>query len=285
MEDVARCVPAALDSGLTPARAAALANNYRLSHSPRRDIVSTRARVQRDVLSPCWGNSLVDRGRPSLSHSAAATPPTALGDGVFDVAQLVALCDDNGRTVAGLLGMLVAAGTSALDPLGHDWDRDARAAAAAALHALRGSVGTFGARRFALAVRVLEQALRDNADTAQLDQLLAAVRAEMLATLAAAAAWRSRWEQADAPAAVVVDADQLAQLRQLLEGRNMAAGAFFRTIEAGLPAIVGHPLTGQLRAAIDRLDFAAAVLLLEQAPPGAGACAADLNDLRPRPLQ
>jgi PAS domain S-box-containing protein len=212
---------------------------------------------------------------PAEALVAPASPPApAPGDGVFDLVQLDGLADDDGATVAGLLAILLDAGTRELDQLGQDWGEAGRVAAARCLHTLRGTVGTFGARRFVAAVRVLEQALQGAARPALLDDLLAAVRVELVATLAAAAAWRQRWQQAHQPGSAAVDDAQLAQLRQLLQGKNLAAGTLFTKIETGLQNMIGAHLTRQLRAAIDRLDFQGALLLLDQAGQGGAPAAA-----------
>ncbi|WP_426113015.1 CHASE domain-containing protein [Massilia sp. PWRC2] len=203
--------------------------------------------------------------RLALTVTAAATT----AEGVFDVSALAGVGDDQGRTLAGLVGMLLDAGTSELDKLGDDWSATARAAAARSLHTLRGALGTFGAQRLVAAAHQLEQALQDAAAAARLEQLLAAVRLELVATLAAASDWRERWQQQQPPSqqrdsagAGSVDGAQLTELRQLLHGRNLAAGTVFASIEADLPQLLGEHATGQLRAAIDRLDFSAALLFL-----------------------
>ncbi|WP_332879399.1 CHASE domain-containing protein [Massilia sp. S19_KUP03_FR1] len=214
------------------------------------------------------------RSGPAQAERLVPAGAAAPGEGVFDLSQLDGLADDDGATVAGLLGILLSAGTSELDQLGQDWGEAARVAAARSLHTLRGTVGTFGARRFVAAARVLEQALQGAAGPALLDDLLAAVRVELVATLAAASAWRQRWQQTWQPGMAAVDAAQLAQLRQLLQGKNLAAGTLFAKIEAGLPHLIGAHTTQQVRAAIDRLDYSAALWLLDQSGQGGASAGA-----------
>lgn len=208
--------------------------------------------------------------KPALTSFGPQT--AAVGaevDGIFDLARLAALGDDQGHTVAGLLGMLIANGTSDLDKLGHGWRDDAREAALGCLHAVRGTVGTFGASRLVAVVRELESALRDHASPLRLDALLADARAELMLTLAAAQAWRLRWHSEHALPATVVEGTQLAQLRQLLHGRNLAAIALFGKIELSLTDLIGAQATRDARAAIDRLDFARVLSLIAQAGQGA----------------
>ena len=195
-------------------------------------------------------------------------------NGIFDVSRLIDLGNDQGRTLDGLLGMMLDAGTRDLDALDQGWGEAARVAATRTLHTLRGSVGTFGARRFVSAVRKLEQAVGDDASPAYLNEMLTDARNEMLATLAAVSEWRSRWrEEHEVVVATTVDAAQLAQLCQFLKGRNLAAGALFAKLEPALPSLIGESATRAARAAVDRLDFTVALALIEQA--GQQATAAD----------
>ena len=213
--------------------------------------------------------------QPSDALQAPECATIASADnGIFDVSRLVDLGNDQGSTLDGLLGMMLDAGTRDLDALDQGWGEAARVEAVRTLHTLRGSVGTFGARRFVCAVRKLEQAVRDDASPTYLNEMLTDARNEMLATLAAASEWRSRWrEEHEVVVATTVDAGQLAQLCQLLKGRNLAAGALFAKLESALPSLIGESATRAARAAVDRLDFTAALALIEQA--GQQATAAD----------
>jgi HPt (histidine-containing phosphotransfer) domain-containing protein len=68
------------------------------------------------------------------------------------------------------------------------WQAGNTGAAARALHGLRGSIGSLGARRFADAALILETALLD-ANDASAAELFDAAEHELTVTVAAAAAW------------------------------------------------------------------------------------------------
>jgi PAS domain S-box-containing protein len=229
------------------------------------------------IAKPLDAEQLFDeiaRHLPQAAAAPAAAPPDAAASdagGVFDVSSLVneADADDgNAGIMAALIGAVVDTGTDELDQVADAWREDRLPAAARTLHAMRGAIGSLGARRFAAAALALERAMHARPDDhALLDQLLLSAQQELGATLRAAAAWLARRQPpvAGASASAVTGAE-LSDLGRLLGERNLAACELFARIEPGLEPLVGAEVAQQLRLAMRVLDFETAAALLAAEP-------------------
>ncbi|NRR33178.1 PAS domain S-box protein [Oxalobacteraceae bacterium] len=129
---------------------------------------------------------------PAPARAVPAGAPSGNGfePGVFDLSKLLAVAPNPQiqdmlvqlvRKAAGrILGDMAQAQAS--------WEQGDVTAAAAALHSLRGSIGSLGATRFAAASMALEQALHRQSDT-EVPALFAAAEQELQAVAVAARAW------------------------------------------------------------------------------------------------
>lgn len=127
---------------------------------------------------------------PPATHSAA---PDELGD--FDISQLLSVDDDPAGRAA-----LAALAVRILDDAGPSfetaraaWRSGNRGQARAALHTLRGTIGTLGAARFSALARALESALADEVASSpeSLESLFERSGQALAVSLAAGAAWLS----------------------------------------------------------------------------------------------
>ncbi len=199
-------------------------------------------------------------------ETAYVPPPAASGHGVFDLAPLLGASPRGGGHLAPMTGMIarmVGSGLQPVDSALAAWREGRTAEAAAAMHTLRGSIGSLGAGRFAAACLALEQALRDG-DKAVIEALFVPVREELAATLEAAAHWLASLPPAVQRVASAVPEDQLALFGRLLNERNMAACTLFEQFAQDLPLTLGDGRAARLRAAMEVLDFDAAIAVLDE---------------------
>ncbi|MES2324764.1 MAG: CHASE domain-containing protein [Pseudomonadota bacterium] len=201
-----------------------------------------------------------------------AAPQAGAADGVFGLNRLLDNATDQDgmrHIMAGLIAGFVERATTPLDDLPAAWREGRAEEAGRVLHGLRGSIGSLGAQRFADACMALEHGLHAGADAQALDALLLPVRSEMEATLAAAAAWLAQTGETAPRGATPLSASELALLRGLLAERNLAACARFDALATDMRQCWGEAALAQLQEAMDKLDFALAIALLDNAAAGA----------------
>jgi PAS domain S-box-containing protein len=203
----------------------------------------------------------------SMAGDAVFVPPAVTsGKGVFDLTPLIGNAAGKHAHLASMSGMiarLVGAGTLPVESAFTAWREGRTGEAAAAMHTLRGSIGSLGASRFADACMALEQALQSK-DLAATEALFRPVRDELAATLAAAASWLTTLPQAAQRAAMPVPEEQLALFGRLLNERNLAACTLFEQFSGDLPMTVGEARAARISAAMQALDFDAAIAALDE---------------------
>jgi PAS domain S-box-containing protein len=153
---------------------------------------------------------------------------------------------------------------------GPDPDKDVLCAR---LHKLRGSAGLLGVTGVHRLAGEAEGALRAGAQVADMDATLVALDQALQRLEAAARPVIEARQQGDSqpsdsarPDAPALTEQAMAQLQSLLRGQDLAATEQFRELAPALVAKWGHGHYEQVRQAVDELDFAAALLLIERAP-------------------
>ncbi len=202
---------------------------------------------------------------------AAARPQPAAGGaadlqpGVFAIRKLLAVIGQGPQrqNIVALVARVVRQSQAEFDAAQARWQDGDASGAAAALHALRGGVGSLGARNFAEATLAAEQALRSG-DGAAVKQQFALVQDALSATLQAAARWL-QLEQ-PAPAAGVQQDLQAAMqtLADMLRRQDLDALVQFRQLRPQLASQRGDDATAQLETAIEALDFGTALDVLSE---------------------
>jgi len=203
---------------------------------------------------------------------APAPPPAmaAAGDadqqpGVFAIRKLLTVIGHGPQrqNIVSLVERVVRQSQAEFDAARAHWQDGDPGAAAAALHALRGGVGSLGARHFAEATLAAEQALRTG-DAGAVRAQFALVQEALSATLAAA----GRWLQLELPApAAAVQEDLRAAmdtLADMLRRQDLDALAQFRQLRPQLASQRGDDAAVQLETAIEALDFGAALDVLSE---------------------
>ena len=144
---------------------------------------------------------------------------------------------------------------------------------AARLHKLGGGAGLLAAQALRAAAQRAEAAARAggsfDAEVAQVRRLLAALTAEARPWLLRHGAAQAAREAALPPPAGPLDAPALAQLKQALQSRDLAALDLFEPLAPALRAACGEAEFTRLRDAVKRLDFGVALDALSAVPPGA----------------
>ncbi|MCF8160108.1 MAG: response regulator [Polaromonas sp.] len=136
-------------------------------------------------------------------------------------------------------------------------------------HTLRGTAATLGAKGVQHAAEQLEQACKQKAPEAKIDELLRRVLEEMQPVMAGLQALRDADTSAPAPAPAVVDAEQLATLRARLLGLLDLGDA--RAIDLcqehqDLFRVAYPDQWKQISTRVQDFDFDAALALLQQSP-------------------
>ncbi len=202
--------------------------------------------------------------------ASAAAPAPAADDadqqpGVFAVRKLLAVIGHSPQreNIVALVGRVVRQSQGEFDTAQARWQAGDQAGAASALHALRGGVGSLGARNFADATLALEQALGSGDDDA-VRARFAQAQAALTATLQAAARWLQ--QEQGAPAAAVQQDLQAAMrtLAEMLQRQDLDALAQFRQLRPHLASRHGAAATAQLETAIEALDFGSALDVLSE---------------------
>lgn len=138
------------------------------------------------------------------------------------------------------------------------------------LHKLRGTAALLGARHLASQAAQAEQLLRDGAADAAMRPVL-----ESLLAAYAELDGHTRAFRETAPSVPADDADQrqapqaLAELREQLRNRDMAALDTFARAAVAIRDMTGEAQVAELWQAIDNLDYELALVLLEQVSPKA----------------
>jgi PAS domain S-box-containing protein len=196
----------------------------------------------------------------------AYVPPPAAGQGVFDLAPLMGAAPASAGHLAPMTGMIARMVGTGLQPVDNAlaaWREGRANDAAAAMHTLRGSIGSLGAHRFAAACLALEQALPGEGKEG-VETLFGPVRRELAATLEAAAQWLAALPPAAQRVSHAVPDEQLALFGRLLSERNMAACTLFEQFAQDLPLTLGEARAARMRAAMNVLDFDTAIAVLDE---------------------
>ncbi|KRB92527.1 hypothetical protein ASE26_06075 [Duganella sp. Root198D2] len=206
---------------------------------------------------------------PALLQQAAAAP-AAHSDaeqqpGVFAIRKLLAVIGHGPQrqNIVSLVERVVRQSQGELDAARAHWQDGDAVAAAAGLHALRGGVGSLGARNFADATLAAEAALR-NGDGAEAGRQFELAQMALSATLQAGA----RWLQLEQPArAAGVQQDLHAAmhtLAEMLRRQDLDALEQFRQLRPQLASERGDDAAAQLETAIEALDFGTALDVLSE---------------------
>lgn len=192
---------------------------------------------------------------PSFEHATA-----------FDVGPLLAHGKDEHACLDTLVALVKKVAANGLSPLSDArlaWQDGRHRDAATLFHGLRGSLGSLGAKRFAATALQVEQAINEN-NGARVEALLPLVEKDLQATLSAAEQWLSR--QGDsAPRECTssdCDPDRLTQLYALLQQQNLDACQLYNRLRTSLLAELGSESFSVLDAAMERLDFQAALKVI-----------------------
>ncbi len=202
---------------------------------------------------------------PAAAGAAADGGAAGQQPGVFAIRKLLAVIGHGPQrqNIVTLVERVVRQSQGELDAARARWQDGDAAGAAAALHALRGGVGSLGARRFADATLAAEQALRDG-DAAAVERQFGAAQQALTATLQAA----DRWLQLEQPApsaAVQQDLQAAMQtLADMLRRQDLDALVQFRQLRPQLASQRGDDAAAQLETAIEALDFGTALDVLSE---------------------
>lgn len=139
--------------------------------------------------------------------------------------------------------------------------------AARLLHTMRGSIGTLGAKAFAVLSLKAENEIRDG-DGKNVASLLASVEQELQKTINAAHIWLEQKQIGDTLQFAAAVSDQeaqtlLQQLRQDLRQNNIAAADVFVALKEYLSQHMSAENIKRLEQHINNLDFKHAELILE----------------------
>jgi CheY-like chemotaxis protein/HPt (histidine-containing phosphotransfer) domain-containing protein len=196
----------------------------------------------------------------------AATP--VIDDlAVFDVGPLLNAGKDDQDYVDTLIALIRKIVSNGLGPIAEAqlaWQEGRHGDAARSFHTLRGSLGYFGAQRFAATALQIELAIHDN-DRARVDALFPRVEDDLQATLAAAQRWLAREGRptSNRPAPADIEPAQLEELCALLQRQNLDACQHYERMRPALLAELGSDGLIALDVAMDRLDFHAALALVQ----------------------
>jgi HPt (histidine-containing phosphotransfer) domain-containing protein len=197
------------------------------------------------------------------------TASTAVIDdlAVFDVGPLFSAGNDDQNYVDTLIALIRKIVSNGLGPIAEAklaWQEGRLRDAARAFHTLRGSLGYFGAQRFAATALQIEQAIHDN-DDARVEALLPLVEEDLQATLAAATRWLAREGKSTTsiPAPAEIEPAKLEELCTLLQQQNLEACQLYDRVRPALLAELGSDKLIALDVAMDRLDFHAALALVK----------------------
>ncbi len=133
-------------------------------------------------------------------------------------------------------------------------------------HTLRGGAAQVGAHGLAATARDLEHAAADARPQADWPDMLARLAREADAVVEAIAkATPGAPPPASSNAAGDTELEKIAAFRGMLARDDVAAIETFRSVEAHLAAYLPPPALAALKSAVERLDFAAAAAILDEA--------------------
>ncbi|MES2259569.1 MAG: CHASE domain-containing protein [Pseudomonadota bacterium] len=190
---------------------------------------------------------------PSAAHAATPAPAPAQQEGAFDIGALLRLSQDSVakmQWLQSLLAKTLADGPQQFGAARAAWQAGDNAAVGKILHGLRGTVGSFGARRFTAAALQLETALRERQSDA-VAPLFDLAGQELAATVLAGLAW------------LADDERKLQLLKRLLQEDRSDAVDAYEELRAALHSRIGVAHGVRLDLAIHALDFPEALRLLE----------------------
>jgi two-component system sensor histidine kinase/response regulator len=205
---------------------------------------------------------------PETAAPGAETPAADGFDqlpGVFAIRKLLAVIGHTPQrqNIVSLVGRVVRQSQAEFDLARARFAAGDTAGAGAALHALRGGVGSLGARLFADATLAIEQALREG-DTAGAGAGFERAQDALGATLEAASRWL-QMEQALPAVAAQQDLQAAMQtLAEMLQRQDLDALVQFRQLRPQLASTHGDAAAAQLENAIEALDFGAALGVLSE---------------------
>jgi signal transduction histidine kinase/CHASE1-domain containing sensor protein/DNA-binding response OmpR family regulator len=185
---------------------------------------------------------------------------------VFDGEQLRLLVQHGGphaQAIYAMLGKIISNGSAPVDEARAAWSEGRKSAATRLLHTMRGSLGSFGMKRFAALTLELEAAIRDSgdddADGGGIEALFEEAVAELHVALGAIREWMETQPAPSATAmsttAAALDPGQLARLRVLLSEYDMQACEVYIALRPALLAHAGEDQIAAIDRAIDLLDF------------------------------
>ncbi|MYN03870.1 PAS domain S-box protein [Pseudoduganella sp. DS3] len=200
---------------------------------------------------------------PAAAEAALEAAPDDQ-PGIFSIRKLLAVIGNSPQrqNIVSLVGRVVRQSQAEFDAARAHWQGGDCVAAAAALHALRGGVGSLGARDFSDATLDAEKALR-SPDPASAAPHFEHAQQALAATLAAAA----HWLQLEQPGAPAVQQDLQAAihtLTEMLRRQDLDALNQFRQMREQLAGQHGTQAAAQLETAIEALDFSAALEVLSE---------------------
>ncbi|MBB3220188.1 PAS domain S-box protein [Pseudoduganella umbonata] len=172
----------------------------------------------------------------------------------FDVGRLAALSARNPaqlQSLVALVARMTREAPAELERARDGWQGGDALAAARILHALRGSVGSLGARRFAAVTVELEAALREGRQD-DAARLFDSAGSELGGTTEAARNWLAAQQQPDVPAPAP---DAVRRWVRLLRERDLDAATVYETLRGPLAARLDAGQQGAVAAAMAALDF------------------------------
>lgn len=217
-------------------------------------------------------SALVDAAAPVPQPADDSLEPSIAHIDGLDHDDAVSRIGDDPALLASLLGRVLRE----FGPLA-DAAAPAGPLLAAALHKLKGAAGMIGARDLSEAAAQAESALRKGGEDALREAMVRLSRQlrrlERSAQPFLAAVARREEAQAGRTAADVTapDATRLAQLAVQLRRQDLAALESFRALSGPLRTAWGEARWRRLRSAIEDLQFAQALRVLEEPQPDEGA--------------
>ncbi len=213
----------------------------------------------------------IARHLPGRSGDMLALPsPISLQNGgilSFDPHRLLASAQDNPiyrNTIISLLKKIVDNGTAPISEARLAWNDERSTDAARMLHALRGTIGTLGARRFSDATVEIEAAILNN-EKDRVEHLFFLLEKELSTTISAVSQWLGEQvsPNTDDNDPSELDMAEIRQLRILLLEKNLDACDLYAKLRPGLAQYKNHVEIDALDRAMDHLDFVEAINCLK----------------------
>ncbi|WP_338762432.1 PAS domain S-box protein [Massilia sp. METH4] len=216
------------------------------------------------IPKPIDVEQMMVRMQEHLRRQPAAVQPEAPPARRFDVDRLAALSARNPAQLQSLVALVARMAGEAPAELArarHAWQGGDPAAAGKVLHALRGSVGSLGARTFAGVTVELEAALRDGRE-GDAARLFDTAGRELEATTEAARRWLAGQRQPEVPEAAPED---VRRWIALLRERDLDAATVYETLRGSLAARLDKEQQAAVAAGMAALDFDGVLAVLPAA--------------------